>query len=102
MRMMLSVSFPTPKFNEMWRKGEVGPAVEKILADIKPEAAYFGKDIDGQRGAVIVVQVNSDADIVYATEPWFLTFEAEVQVSMCMTPEDLGSIDYKGITEKYG
>jgi hypothetical protein len=99
--MMLSVTFPTAKFNELWRKGEVGPKIERILEDIKPQAVYFGKGNEGQRGAVVIVEVPTAADIPRVTEPWYLTFEAGVEVCHCMSVEDIARVDYAGLAGKY-
>ena len=101
MRMMLSVTFPTAKFNEIWRKGEVGPKIQQILQDIKPEAAYFGKGNGGQRGVVVIVDVSTAADIPRFTEPWYLMFEATVEVCHCMSVEDIAKVDYQGLGSKY-
>ena len=57
MRMMLLVTFPTEKFNALWRQGQVGPKLQAIIEDTKPEAIYFGKGADGQRGATVIVDV---------------------------------------------
>ena len=102
MRMMLSVTFPTPKFNELSRQGQIGPKIKQILQDIKPEAAYFGKENKGQRGAIIIVDVASPADISRVTEPWYLVFDAQVETSICMLPEEIAKIDMAGLAEKYG
>jgi hypothetical protein len=99
--MMLSVTFPTAKFNELWRKGEIGPKIKQILDDIKPEAVYFGKGEGGQRGAVVIVDVPAAADIAQFTEPWYLVLEASIQVCHCMTVEDIAGIDYEGLASKY-
>jgi len=101
MRMMLSVTFPTAKFNELWRKGEVGPKIQQILQDIKPEAAYFGKGNGGQRGVVVIVDVSTAADVPRFTEPWYLMFEATVEVCHCMSVEDIAKVDYQGLAGKY-
>ena len=101
MRMMLFVTFPTPKFNELWRKGQVGPKIQQIIEDTKPEAIYFGKDIGGQRGAVVIVEVPAPADIPRFTEPWSLTFEAMIETSVCMTAEDVAKLDYEAVGKKY-
>jgi len=100
--MMLFVTFPTARFNELWLEGEVGPKIKAILEDTQPEAAYFGKSVGGERGAVIIVNVADEADISRVTEPWYLTFEAEVETSVCMLPQDVGKIDMAALTEKYG
>ena len=41
MRMLLTVSIPASAGNAAARAGKLGSSVEKILADLKPEAAYF-------------------------------------------------------------
>jgi len=101
MRMMLSVTFPTAKFNELWRQGKVGPKIQEIIEDTKPEAIYFGKGTDGQRGAIVIVDTPSPSDIARVSEPWYLTFDAEVETSICMTPEDIGKIDMDDLAKKY-
>jgi len=100
--MIVMVTFSTPKFNELWRQGQVGPKVQQIVEDIQPEAIYFGKENDGQRGAVVIVDVATPADISRVTEPWYLTFDAKIDTSVCMLPEDLAKIDMAGLAEKYG
>ena len=102
MRMMLLVTFPTAKFNELWRQGQVGPKLATIMEDTKPEAIYFGKGDNGQRGAVVIVDVPTPADLSQVSEPWYLTFEAGIKTSICMTPEDVGKIDMDTLAEKYG
>ena len=57
MRMMLTITFPTATFNDLWRQGRVGPRIKQILADTKPQAIYFGKVVNGQRGAVAIVDI---------------------------------------------
>ena len=101
MRMMLSLTFPTAKFNELWRQGQAGPKIEKIIEDTKPEAIYFGKGADGRRGAVVIVDIPTPTDLSRFTEPWYLTFEATIETSICMTPEDIAKIDMDGLAKKY-
>ena len=101
MRMMLLVTFPTAKFNELWRQGQIGPKITSIIEDTKPEAIYFGKGADGQRGAIVIVDVPTPSDLSQVSEPWYLAFEASIETSICMTPEDIGKIDMDGLAEKY-
>ncbi len=101
MRTMLSVTFPTAKFNELWRKGEAGPKIQRIIEDTKPEAIYFGKGHAGQRGVVVIVDIPTPADIPRFTEPWYLTFEATVDACACMTAEDIAKVDYEGVGKRY-
>ena len=89
MRMLMHVEFPLEPFNTAVRDGSVGAKVQKILEAIKPEAAYFSEH-NGRRGATLVVKVNDSSEIPALAEPWFLTFDAQVEMRIAMTPEDLG------------
>lgn len=55
---------------------------------MKPEAVYFSEQ-NGQRGGTFVVNVDSPSDVPSLAEPLFLTFNAEVEFRIAMTPEDL-------------
>jgi len=87
--MLMHVEFPLEPFNTAVRDGSVGAKVQKILEAIKPEAAYFSEH-NGRRGATLVVKVNDSSEIPALAEPWFLTFDAQVEMRIAMTPEDLG------------
>lgn len=47
MRMLLRVSIPVETGNAAAKDGSLGSTIERILADLKPEAAYFFADDDG-------------------------------------------------------
>jgi hypothetical protein len=51
MRMLLRVSIPVEAGNAAAKAGTLGSTIEQILADLKPEAAYFFADDSGQRWA---------------------------------------------------
>jgi hypothetical protein len=88
MRMLLNVKFPHQPFNAAVKDGTVGSKLKRILEAIKPEAAYFTEQ-SGQRGAVLVVDVPDPSKVPALAEPWFLTFQADVEFRVAMTPEDL-------------
>jgi hypothetical protein len=88
MRFLLHVKIPHAKFNAAVRDGTAGMKLKKILDEIKPEAAYF-TDQDGTRGGIFVVDLVDASKIPALAEPWFLTFDAEIKVQACMTPDDL-------------
>jgi hypothetical protein len=88
MRMILNVTFPHEPFNSYVRDGSAGAKINKILEAIKPEAVYFTEQ-NGHRGAVIVVDLPADKKVPALAEPFFLTFNADVQIRIAMTPEDL-------------
>ena len=54
MRMLLRVSIPVEAGNAAAKAGTLGSTVEKIVADLKPEAAYFFNDDNGNRSGSIV------------------------------------------------
>jgi hypothetical protein len=100
MQMLMHVRFPLEPFNSAVRDGSVGEKMRKILADIKPEVAYFTEQ-DGQRGGIFVVNVNDSSDVPSLAEPWFLTFHAEVEFRIAMKPEDLGRANLESLGKKW-
>ena len=91
MRMLLRVSIPVEAGNAAARAGTLGAAIEAILADLKPEAAYFFADDDGQRSASIVFDMKDTSEIPAVAEPWFLAFNAKVSFRPIMNPQDLAN-----------
>ena len=89
MRMLLRVSIPVEAGNAAAKAGTLGSTVEKILADLKPEAAYFFADDSGQRSGSIVFDMKNTSEIPAVAEPWFLAFNARVWLRPIMNPQDL-------------
>ena len=80
MRMLLRVSIPVEAGNAAAKAGTLGSTIEQILADLKPEAAYFFADDNGQRSGSIVFDMKDSSQIPAVAEPWFLAFNAK---SLC-------------------
>ncbi|MFE3869415.1 panthothenate synthetase [Flavobacterium sp. LS2P90] len=59
-----------------------------MIDDIKPESIYFSEQ-DGNRGAIMVVEVPDVSFIPSTSEPWFLNFEASCEFRIAITPTDL-------------
>ena len=89
MRMLLRVSIPVEAGNAAAKAGTLGSTVEQILADLKPEAAYFFADDNGQRSGSIVFDMKDTSEIPAVAEPWFLAFNAKVSIRPIMKPQDL-------------
>jgi len=100
MKILLTAKIPHHKFNAAVKDGSVGAKLNKILEAIKPEAVYF-TDQDGCRSAVLIVDLPDASKIPALAEPWFLTFEADLQVRVVMTPEDLKKAGLDEIGKKW-
>ena len=89
MRMLLRVSIPVESGNAAAKAGTLGSTIEKILADLKPEAAYFIADDDGNRSGFMVFDMQDQSQIPSVAEPWFLAFNANVWFRPVMNVQDL-------------
>lgn len=101
MRMPVHLDFPLEPFNSYVRDGSIGGRIQKIMAHIKPEAAYFSEN-HGSRGAVLVVNVNEASDIPRLAEPFFLQFEASAEFRVAMLPEDLAKSGLDTLGKAWG
>ena len=101
MRFLMHVHLPLEPFNSAVRDGTVEGKIQRIMESIKPEAAYFSEQ-HGQRGGTLIVNVDDPLDVPRLAEPWFLTFEAEVEFRICMTPEDLGRAGLGELGQEWG
>jgi hypothetical protein len=89
MRMLLRVSIPVEAGNAAAKAGTLGTTIEKILGDLKPEAAYFFADDSGQRSGSMVFDLKDPSEIPAVAEPWFLAFNAQVSLRPVMSSQDL-------------
>ena len=89
MPMFLRVSIPVEAGNAAAKAGTLGSTVDQILADLKPEAAYFFADESGQRSCSIVFEMKDPSQIPAVAEPWFLAFNAKVSLRPIMNQQDL-------------
>jgi len=104
MRMLMRVSLPVETGNAAAKAGTLGSTVQKLLADLKPEAAYFFTDDNGNRSGSIVFDMKDTSQIPAIAEPWFLAFNAKVSFRPVMSPEDLakGAPGITAAAKQYG
>lgn len=88
MRFMLKAILDTEMANAAAKAGTLGETIEDIVAELKPEAAYFTDD-HGKRTAYIVFDMRDASQIPAVAEPWFLAFKAHVEFHAVMVPKDL-------------
>jgi len=102
--MLLRVSIPVETGNAAAKGGTLGSTVEQILKDLKPEAAYFFADDNGQRSGSIVFDMKDSSEIPAIAEPWFLAFNAKVSFRPIMNPQDLAKAgpSISRAAEQYG
>ena len=88
MRFLVKVNIPVEPGNAAAKAGKLGATIQSILAEQKPEAAYFTDD-NGQRTALIFLEMKDASQIPAIAEPWFLAFNARIEFHPVMIPEDL-------------
>jgi hypothetical protein len=91
MRMLLRVSIPVEAGNAAAKAGTLASTCERILADLKPEAAYFYADDEGNRCGSIVFDMKDSSQIPSVAEPWFHAFNAKISFRPVMNPQDLAT-----------
>ncbi len=88
MRFLVQVNIPTEAGNRAAKEGTLGKTIQRILGEQKPEAAYFVAE-NGQRCGYLILNIESTSKIPSIAEPWFLAFNASVEMKPAMVIEDL-------------
>ena len=87
MRVMVKVSFPVEAGNNSAKKDGF-KAIQSILEQQKPEAAYFLAE-DGNRTGILIMNIDDASQIPAIAEPWFLALNASIEMKPVMVPADL-------------
>ena len=87
MRFLVKVSFPVEAGNDSAKKDGF-KTLQNILEQQKPEAAYFLAE-DGKRTGLLIMNVDDASQIPAIAEPWFLAFNAAIEMKPVMVPADL-------------
>ena len=88
MRYLLKIRFPVDAGNSALTDPQFGEKMQRLLAEIKAETAYF-TSINGQRGGYIVVNMEDASEIPAIAEPFFLWLKADLEFMPVMLPADL-------------
>lgn len=86
MRFLFKISMPVEAGNAVAKAGF--DVMQKILAEQKPEAAYFVAD-NGKRTGILIMNMDDASQIPAIAEPWFLALNASIEVTPAMIPADL-------------
>jgi hypothetical protein len=97
----MRVELPIGPFNAAVKDGSIGRKMKAILDDTKPEAAYF-TEMNGHRGAIMMVDMEKPSSVPKLAEPWFIAFDAKVEFHVVMNPEDLEEAGLGEIGKKWG
>ena len=100
MRFLLKITPTTGAFNALIKNGSAEQKMQAILAETKPEAAYF-TEINGNRTAMLIVNIDDVSQIPFFAEPWFLQFDAGVEFHPVMLGEDLGKANLGELGKKW-
>jgi hypothetical protein len=103
MRIILKIEIPVDIGNKKIKDGALDKTIMSILEEQKPEAAYF-ITFNGNRCALIVVNIDDTSKMPAIAEPWFLAFNASVEFFPAMVPADLAKAgkDFERIVKMYG
>jgi len=100
MRMLMHVKLPHEPFNSLLKNGAANSKMQRILQEQKPEAAYF-TDYGGRRGGILIINVDTPSQVPSFAEPWFMTFNADCEFHVVMTPEDLAKAGLDELGKKW-
>ena len=87
MRFLFRVSFPVEAGNAAAKKDGFR-AIQRILEEQKPEAAYFVSE-NGKRTGILIMNMEDASQLPAIAEPWFLALNASIEVTPAMTAADL-------------
>jgi hypothetical protein len=100
MRVLLHVKLPHEPFNTAMKNGTAATKMQRILQEQKPEAVYF-TDFQGRRSGILIINVDNPSKVPTFAEPWFLTFNADCELHIVMTTEDLAKSGLDELGKKW-
>ncbi len=88
MRVLMKVSIPVEAGNAGIKDGSLPKTIMEFTEQVKPEAAYF-TPLGGTRTALFVFDMADPSEIPPTVEPFFLKFNAAVDIVPVMDAADL-------------
>ena len=71
--------------------GTLGTSTQKMLQEMKAEAAYFTAMSSCERGGFVVFDLQDPSQIPAVAEPFFLAFNARVWFCSVMNAQDIAN-----------
>jgi hypothetical protein len=100
MRMLIQAKIPHKEFNAYVKDGSISQKMKQIFDEIKPEAVYF-TELDGHRGFIMLADVAEPSAVPRIAEPLFLTFSADVEFHVVMSPDELEKAGLENLAKKW-
>ena len=88
MRTMVRIAIPAADGNRAIMDGTLGKVMEKAMAELKPEAAYFTAE-KGQRTAYLFLDMTDSADLPAVAERFWFGWNASVELVPVMYADEL-------------
>ncbi len=88
MRMMLRWTVPVERGNAAIKDGLLRRTLDELMANHKPEAAYFWAE-GGKRAGMMVFDMADASEIPLIAEPLFLNLDASLEFNPVMNGDDL-------------
>jgi hypothetical protein len=85
---MLRWTVPAARGNEAVKDGSIAKTIESLMAQLKPEAAYF-MAWEGQRSGMLVFDMKEPSQIPIIAEQLFMGLDAAVEFIPVMNADDL-------------
>ena|SRR5579871_1223453 len=103
MRMMVRFHFSPDTGNDVVRSGKINEVFGKIMADLKPEAAYLYPE-QGERGGIFVFDMQDSTWVAGVVERFSFGLKAKIEMIPVMTPDDLqkGLANISDIVKNFG
>ena len=87
-------------FNSFVRDGTAGQKIGRVLDEIKPEAIYFTEQ-GGRRGVIVIVDLQIHPRFPAWKNLFFLTFNADVEFRVVISPADLQNAGLNNLGKKW-
>ena len=88
MKFLVKVTLPIEEGNAAILDGSIMEKMQKIMEDTQPEAVYFAAE-NGQRTQYLIVDIDDATEMPKIAEPWWLSFNADVDVTPVFTLADM-------------
>jgi hypothetical protein len=92
--MLLKMQMEVEAGNRAIKDGSFGDVLDRVMGQIKPEAAYFTA-MDGKRTGLIFFDLEDASQIPVIAEPFFMGVNASIELLPVMSPDEV----QKGLEE---